>query len=366
MFPYDGLTGYQPITETDRWALQEQGVLVLRNVLAEEYTGHKQWPLADPASTRPLRVRPAPPPRALAGTERRGLIGERSRKPPRRGRGMAGGVAPAAGILLAVVLAAVMAPALWRNGASCDSGVVTVRNAVKAAARTGANQGLRVAVAVVVLTTGSCQMAGDTDEFATASVVKVMIAAKLLASGQMAGQTARLAYSMITRSDDDAADVLWVQAGGTHLEPWVEDHYDLPDLGSPNDIPGRWGNTHVTALGLARLYAKLRDDPVVWPWLGDAMHHTATVAKDGTDQVFGLAALAPTAAVKQGWANGSADDPEDAVVNSTGYLAAERYAVVLLTEGRGNVSGCNSHGFHAGQAAIVTAMAHALSPALTG
>lgn len=37
MFDYDGLTGYEPITETDRWAFQEQGFLVLRNVLSDEH-----------------------------------------------------------------------------------------------------------------------------------------------------------------------------------------------------------------------------------------------------------------------------------------------------------------------------------------
>ncbi|MCW3005196.1 MAG: hypothetical protein JWQ20_4494 [Conexibacter sp.] len=41
-----------------------------------------------------------------------------------------------------------------------------------------------------------------------------------------------------------------------------------------------------------------------------------SVAKDGTDQVFGLGAVAPGAAVKQGWADGSADEPENALVNT--------------------------------------------------
>jgi Beta-lactamase enzyme family len=196
--------------------------------------------------------------------------------------------------------------------------------------------------------------------------VKVMIAARLLADGTMSGQTEALARSMISRSDDAAANVLWQAAGGPDLEPWIEEHYGLPELGSPNTIPGRWGNTHVTALGLARLYAALRADPVVWPWLGAALHGMQAQALDGTDQVFGLPAVSTTAAVKQGWANGSADDPADAVVNSTGYVAGDRYVVVLLTEGDGNVGGCDSRGFHAGQAATVTAMAGELVPSLIG
>jgi hypothetical protein len=168
---------------------------------------------------------------------------------------------------------------------------------------------------------------------------------------------------MISRSDDAATNVLWPQAGGPELEPWLEGYYALPGLGSPNDIRGRWGNTHVTALGLAQLYARLRADPAVWPWLSAAMHGMTALAADGTDQRFGVPAVLAGAAAKQGWADGSADDPDDAVVNSTGFVAADRYVVVLLTEGDGNVSGCDSRGFHPEQAAVVTAMAGALGRA---
>jgi hypothetical protein len=141
--------------------------------------------------------------------------------------------------------------------------------------------------------------------FATASVVKVMIAAYLLFNHEMIGQTADLAYSMITLSDDDAANVLWGQAGGPALEPWIAAHYGIAKLGAPNTRLGRWGNTHVTPQGLVQLYTKLKADRAVWPWLGNAMHHASKIAKDGTDQFFGIPAATAGAAVKQGWADGS-------------------------------------------------------------
>jgi hypothetical protein len=172
----------------------------------------------------------------------------------------------------------------------------------------------------------------------------------------MTGHTADLAYSMITRSDDDAADVLWSQAGAADLEPWIESHYRLAHLGSANTIAGRWGNTHVNAASLGQLYAKLKADPVVWPWLGNAMHHMQRTAKDGTDQDFGIPAVITGAAVKQGWAGGSADDQRDAVVNSTGYVDGDRFAVVVLTEGDDNTAQDDSRGLNAAQAATVTAM----------
>jgi len=230
-----------------------------------------------------------------------------------------------------------------------------------AAAQTGAAHGLRVGVAVVDTSTGACYTAGDTGgEFATASVVKVMIAAYLLDTGRMTGAVADQAYSMITRSDDDAADVLWGQVGADRLEPWIERHYWIAGLGSANSPAGRWGNTHVTASGLVRLYAALKADPAVWPWLGNALHHLEPIARDGTDQRFGLPAVVADAAVKQGWAGGSADDPRDAVVNSTGFASHDRYAVAILTEGHDNVGADDAHGFNADQAATVTMLARQL------
>jgi Beta-lactamase enzyme family len=268
---------------------------------------------------------------------------------------------------LAAVLTAAALGLWWRPGARdahlCPDSTArsSWRADVGAAADIGIRHGLRVGVAVVDTLTGGCVVAGEVDGlFATASVIKVLIAARLLSSGQMDADTARLAYRMIISSDDDAANVLWWRSGADSLEPWVAEHYGLPHLGSPNAIAGRWGNTHVRPAELARLYAALKADPAVWPWLGDAMHHMRPTAKDGTDQVFGIAATDKDAAVKQGWANGSADDPDDAVVNSTGFLGSDRYVVIILTEGNHNNDGDDARGFNGDQAAIVTEMVGAL------
>jgi hypothetical protein len=275
-----------------------------------------------------------------------------------------------AGVLVALLIAAPYArrPASGaQSGASCapggDAGAAAPADGawaqrIAAAVGTGQQAGLRVGVSVVDTRTGACFVGGDASGlFATASVVKVMIAAYLIDAGQLTGQTAGLAYSMIARSDDDAADALWSRAGGPALEPWIEARYELPGLGSPNDVPGRWGNTHVSAAGMAQLYARLAADPPVWGWLGPAMHDMAQTAKDGTVQTFGIPAVVDGAAVKQGWAAGSADDTRDAVVNSTGLVDGDRYAVVLLTEGRDNNATTDSRGFNAAQARVVTAMA---------
>jgi hypothetical protein len=229
--------------------------------------------------------------------------------------------------------------------------------AVAAAEAYARAHGVRAGVAVLDLRTGAYAGANDDALFGTGSVVKVMIAARLLAGGQLHGETEALAYQMITRSDDDAANQLWPLAGGPELIDWIAAHYDIPYLGTPNSHPGYWGNTHVTARGLVQLYRAIAADPHVGPWLLDAMQHAQRVAADGTDQFFGIPSATHDFAIKQGWGSRSADDWDDAVVNSTGYVGGGRYAVAILTEGHDNNAGDDSRGYNAEQADVVSAMA---------
>jgi hypothetical protein len=167
---------------------------------------------------------------------------------------------------------------------------------------------------------------------------------------------------MIERSDDDAVRTLWPQAGGPAVLQWVADHYGIPGLGTANSKSGVWGNTHITAAGMVRLYRAIAADPVVGPWLLDAMHHATRIAADGTDQFFGLPSATSGAAVKQGWGALSADDPDDAIVNTTGYVGGDRYAVAILGQGIGDRAGTNAAGYSARVAAVVTRMALLVLP----
>jgi hypothetical protein len=64
--------------------------------------------------------------------------------------------------------------------------------------------------------------AGDVDTaYASASIVKVLIAARLLAEGKADGPGVRdQMWRMIVSSDDDAATALYPLAGGEGLAPW--------------------------------------------------------------------------------------------------------------------------------------------------
>jgi hypothetical protein len=168
-----------------------------------------------------------------------------------------------------------------------------------------AGRGEQAAIAVYDTETGTYTAAGNTDElYSSASVVKVFIATDLLLTGQMTGDTASVAYKMVTASDDDAADSLYGLVGGDSVITTIANHYGITNLGSPPADTGQWGETTITADGLVHLYAKLKADPEVWPWLSVAMSNTTQVGTDGTDQYFGIPSATQDWAVKQGWMTG--------------------------------------------------------------
>jgi hypothetical protein len=227
---------------------------------------------------------------------------------------------------------------------------------LKAAVRSATSRGYQAGVAVVDTTSGKLWAAGDyNDLFATESVVKIFIATRLLVSQQMTGDTADTAYRMITRSDDGAADALYGLAGGDEVVTWVADHYGIADLGTPPIKIGWWSNTHISAVGMARFYAKVKADPLVWPWLSDAMHHATTYGSDGTYQFFGLKQADPHAAIKQGWGQDDDDWTEASDFNSTGFVNSDRYAVVILLKGP-------SWEYNSGTPAAVSRIATTLMP----
>lgn len=193
------------------------------------------------------------------------------------------------------------------------------------------SRGERASVAVEDTTTGAYTAAGDADgQYSSASVVKVLMATDLLLTGQMSGTTAATANQMIVASDDDAADALYGLVGGDSVLTTIAARYNIPNLGSPPAETGQWGETQITADGLVHLYAKLKADPQVWPWLSNAMSSTVRRGSDGTDQFFGIPTAAADWAVKQGWMTGLGPGSS---YNSTGYVDGNRYAVVILTYG---------------------------------
>ncbi|MDT4933794.1 MAG: hypothetical protein QOK11_1686 [Pseudonocardiales bacterium] len=255
----------------------------------------------------------------------------------------------------AVVLALFSVLTLRAPAASATAPTSLASAATAAAAALATSQGYRSGIGVLDLQTGQYTGAGaDTEWFASESVVKVMIAARLLATGQMTGATETTAYQMITESDDDDADALYGLVGGADVLPWAESYFHIPDLGAPPADPAWWGSTEITAKGMVSLYAAIAKDPGIGPWLMNAMAHTTHYAADGTDQFFGIPSATTGAAVKQGWGDNGLDAP-NAVFDSTGYVDGDRYAVAILTDGAPSTYG-------AAISALVTGEAQALMP----
>jgi hypothetical protein len=214
------------------------------------------------------------------------------------------------------------------------AGAMTRTDALAAAANYGATRGYRVGIAVLDTVRHTIYAnAAATSDFASESVVKVMIANRLLVQGRMSGTTARRAYKMITQSDDAIASSFYKSVGGDGLILWIKRRYNVWDLGSRPSSSNWWGNTHITARGLVRYYARMKQDNKVAPWLLNAMHHITRYGSDGTYQYFGLPSATTGAAVKQGWGDDYDDGSRSADFNTTGFVNGDRYAIAILARG---------------------------------
>lgn len=227
---------------------------------------------------------------------------------------------------------------------------------IQAAADYATSRGYRAGVAVLDTKTGKLWGASEhSARFASESVVKVFVATRLLLNGQLTGWRADTAYRMITQSDDGAMDALYGLAGADQVTPWIAEHYDIPELGAAPAQVGWWSNAKITAAGLVRFYAKVKADPVVWPWLSKAMHAATEYGSDGTYQFFGLKQADPNAAIKQGWGQDDDDWSAASDFNSTGFVNSDRYAVAILVKGP-------PYEYNSGTPAMVTAIAKRLMP----
>jgi hypothetical protein len=226
--------------------------------------------------------------------------------------------------------------------------------AVAHAVTVGRSRGERVAAAVLDRRTGTFYGAGDVDYgFASASVVKTFIAARLLADGKASDPAiSDQMWRMIVASDDKAATALYPLVGREGVVPWVASRYHISGL-EPANIPNYWGLTRITARAMVNFYAAVARDSVVGPWLMDAMAHAQAHASDGFAQLFGIPAAAKSWRVKQGWMCCLESVTR---MHSTGFVDGDRYTVALLTEGAKSVYGSIG-------AQTLTLMAQALMPA---
>lgn len=240
---------------------------------------------------------------------------------------------------LSAALVVGVAAAITLGGAT-DAAAATRAQVLHSAGAYGRSHGYTVGISVYDTKTGHLYRAGSfTSGFASESVVKVFIAAKILVQGRMHGTTAKRAYKMITQSDDAIASSLYGSVAGDHLITWVKKHWHVPSLGHEPIRNNWWGSTRITSDGLVRLYAKLKADKKVGPWLLNAMHHHYVHGSDGFNQSFGIPSATSHAAVKQGWGQDFSYTHSNASENTTGYVNSDRYAVAILARGPASTYG---------------------------
>jgi hypothetical protein len=163
--------------------------------------------------------------------------------------------------------------------------------------------------------------------YMSASLVKLLIAL----DAQEAGQPAALIENMLSHSDDDIANRLWVAGGETSIVTRAVRRMGLTGTHPPSD-PGRWGDTEITAGDVVRIYEYLLDEAPApaHETILNALHDTTENGADGFRQYFGI----PDAvgglpwAVKQGW---SCCNPT-MMLHTSGLVGNNRYVVVVLTD----------------------------------
>jgi len=174
------------------------------------------------------------------------------------------------------------------------------------------------------------------EQFASMSVVKLLIAIDILARNDFAlpsQSTQDRITRMLSTSDDSIASSFWVSEGGTSIITRDVALMGLTGTRPPTSA-GQWGSTKITAHDMVTVYDyvldKLPDDAE--KLLYDAMYHATSAGADGTYQYFGIPDGLPGAtwAIKQGWGSSGSH----AYYNTTGVVGADsRYVVVLLSDG---------------------------------
>lgn len=177
-----------------------------------------------------------------------------------------------------------------------------VQAAINAGTANAAAKGVTQYVVIMDRTNGQIvgTSGGNIDTpVASESLVKVMIAAYYLRAngGTMPGHMQAEMWDMIVRSANPPASKYW----NNSIVPTIAGVYGLTGTYNNPPRPGYWGATHVTARDMAKLMWGVWNDPLVAPWLLNAMRNARPTDPSGSNQVFGFNAIDGDHGSKQGW-----------------------------------------------------------------
>ena len=227
--------------------------------------------------------------------------------------------AAAATLLTVVVLAGAAQPV---NGVTPK--VLTPQKAVDEGVTSAGNDGVNQYIALVDRRTGKLvASSGGDHQVISESIVKLFTVAFYLVKyhGDLPPAMAADLHEMIVHSNDTIESRYWTTAA----VPAMAARYGLPNTANgPKTGPHDWGWEYITANDEAKFLYESSVDPVVGPFLEDAMANVAPVGADGFDQTFGFNSLGGDHGSKQGWTdrNTSAAINVHSVGWTDGYFGA--------------------------------------------
>lgn len=190
-----------------------------------------------------------------------------------------------------------------------------------------------VTVSVAIADRATERIAGNaagTTPIYSASLVKIVLAIDVLQRRPVSAADLALLRRALGPSDDQAMNALWTRFDGPSAVSRVARQLGLAATRPPDD-PSQWGQTPVSARDMLVVFRHIlntmpaADRELIMSTLAGA----PPIAADGFDQAFGLAAVAPPVAAKQGWMCCVADRIQ---LHSVGTLGEQhRFVVALLS-----------------------------------
>lgn len=194
--------------------------------------------------------------------------------------------------------------------------------------------GSNVGVAVYDRTRQRSYSSNGTEQFLTASSIKVPIMLAFLAMTESQGrqpdeQEQDLLTAMIEHSDNDAASALFDEIGGA---AGIKSYFQRIGISGLTPHDGAWGYSQITPRAMVELLTQVHDGTILTA--ADRATALNLMQQIETDQQWGVGDTAPagaTVAMKNGWVPG----PDGLwSVNTSGIVTAggETYIVSVYTQ----------------------------------
>lgn len=211
-----------------------------------------------------------------------------------------------------------------------DAAALTPQQAIDRGVAAAAADGIDQYVALVDRNTGRLvASSGGNTQVISESIVKLFTVVYYLVKydGSLPPQLATDLHEMIVHSNDRIESEYWTTAA----VPAMAARYGLAHTANGAKTgPHDWGWEYITAADEATFLYRAANDPVVGPFLMDAMAKVSSVGADGFDQDFGFNSLRGDHGSKQGWTDLRSSQAIN--IHSVGWTG-QYFGAILETSG---------------------------------